>query len=103
MDRNRKVNRTKQPGTNRQKQSHSGGFLPLVFAGLAALGSLVGGGAAVVKAIDEDKNKRKEIEEIKRHNRAMELKKGSGLKKPKTGTGSNKKKVGTGLKKKSNR
>lgn len=63
------------------KQNHSGGFLPLVFAGLAALGSLVGGGAAIAKTINENKNQQKELEELKRHNLAMEQKSGSGLKK----------------------
>lgn len=63
------------------KQNHSGGFLPLVFAGLAALGSLVGGGAAVAKTINDNKNQKHELEELKRHNLAMESKKGAGLKK----------------------
>lgn len=63
------------------KQNHSGGFLPLVFAGLAALGSLVGGGAAVAKTINDNKNQQKELQELKRHNLAMESKRGAGLKK----------------------
>ena len=63
------------------KKNHTGGFLPLVFAGLAALGSLAGGGAAIAKTINDNKNQKKELEELRRHNLAMEQKKGEGLKK----------------------
>ena len=52
-----------------------GGFLPLLPV-LGALGSLIGGAAGVAKAVDESKFKRRQLEELQRHNRAME---GRGL------------------------
>lgn len=75
----------------KKNQPHSGGFLilPLAAAAEAALpiagflSTLIGGGAAVANAYNANKNKRKELEELERHNRAMESKKGSGLKKKK--------------------
>lgn len=64
----------------------SGGFLsllPLIFGGLAAAGSLAGGGAAVAKAVNDAKNKSKLLDETQRHHQMMEAialgKKGSGL------------------------
>lgn len=61
----------------------SGGFLPLVFAGLAALGSLIGGGSAIAKAVTSAKQAQQALKESQRHNRSMEAialgKKGSGL------------------------
>lgn len=64
----------------------SGGFLPLlplIFGGLAAAGSIAGGGAAVAKAVNDAKNKSKLLNETQRHNQMMEAialgKKGSGL------------------------
>jgi hypothetical protein len=62
-----------------------GGFLPLVpiFAGLSALGALSGGVSGIVKAVNDAKNARKNIEESTRHNKAMESiaigRTGSGL------------------------
>lgn len=49
-----------------------GGILPLIpiFAGLSALGSLMGGSAAVLNT----KNAKKQLKESERHNKAIELK-----------------------------
>lgn len=52
-----------------------GGFLPLLPA-LGALGSLIGGAAGVAKAVSDGKASRRQLEELQRHNRAME---GRGL------------------------
>jgi len=52
--------------------NHSGGFLPLIFAGIGALGALLGGGAAIPNSVIEAKHKTAEEEEIKRHNKEME-------------------------------
>ena len=52
--------------------NHSGGFLPLVFAGISALGALIGGGAAVANTVIQAKHKQSEEDEIKRHNAEME-------------------------------
>lgn len=52
----------------------TGGVLPLIpiFAGLSAAGSLVGGAAAITKAINEFKAAKKRYSELKRHNEKME-------------------------------
>lgn len=54
--------------------SFKGGFLPLVpiFAGLGALGSIIGSTAGVVNAINRTRQGQMEMEESKRHNRSME-------------------------------
>jgi hypothetical protein len=52
--------------------NHSGGFLPLIFAGLGALGALLGGGAAVANTVIQSKHKQSEEDEMKRHNAEME-------------------------------
>ena len=52
-----------------------GGFLPLLPV-LGALGSLIGGAAGVAKAVSDRKAARRQLEELQRHNRAME---GRGL------------------------
>src|SRR5580765_125598 len=52
-----------------------GGFLPLLPA-LGALGSLIGGAAGVAKVVNNNKAARRQLEELQRHNRAME---GGGL------------------------
>jgi len=43
---------------------------------LGAFGSLIGGAAGVIKAISDSKARRLQLEELQRHNRAME---GHGL------------------------
>lgn len=50
----------------------SGGFLPLLFAGLSALGALAGGGSAIATAVNKAKMAQKNLEEAKRHNKKME-------------------------------
>lgn len=65
-------------GMNRRLRGKKGGVLPLlpIFAGLSALGSLAGGAASVAKVITDNKNAKKRLEELKRHNLALE---GKGL------------------------
>ena len=69
-----------------------GGVLPLIpiFAGLSALGAVTGGIAGVTKAVNDASAARKQLEEAKRHNLAMEkvsLGNGLYLKPYKTGNG----------------
>ena len=52
-----------------------GGVLPILPM-LGALGSLIGGAAGVAKAVNDGKAARRQLEELQRHNRAME---GHGL------------------------
>lgn len=68
-------------------QVKKGGVLPLLLPGLAALGALAGGSAAIARAVSGSKNNARQLQELKRHNAAMEalaLRRGSGLKKRKT-------------------
>lgn len=53
-------------------QLKTGGFLPLLFAGLGAAGALMGGGAAIANVIIDKKDKDKIRAETQRHNEAME-------------------------------
>ena len=48
-----------------------GSVLPLLPV-LGALGSLIGGAAGIAKTVNENKIRRRELEELQRHNRAME-------------------------------
>lgn len=65
----------------------TGGVLPIIpiFAGLSALGSLIGGGAAVGRAVSATSEAKKALDESQRHNQHMEAiaigksKSGSGL------------------------
>ncbi|KAJ8951713.1 hypothetical protein NQ318_012563 [Aromia moschata] len=50
----------------------TGGFLPLLFPLLGALGALGGGAAGIAKAVNDSKANRQQLEEEKRHNLAME-------------------------------
>lgn len=61
-------------------ENKSGGILGLlpIFAGLSAMGSLLGGSSAVIKTITDAKMARKKLEEDRRHNKTMEAI-GSGL------------------------
>lgn len=54
--------------------AYTGGVLPLIpiFAGLSALGTIVGSTAGIVNAINNTKNAQKELEESQRHNKTME-------------------------------
>lgn len=58
-----------------------GGILPIlpILAGLSAVGSLAGSAVGVVKTIKDIRNAKQQLEENKRHNKAMEVKIGSGL------------------------
>jgi len=51
------------------------GILPILPM-LGALGSLIGGAAGVAKAVSDSKTARRQLEELQRHNHAME---GHGL------------------------
>lgn len=66
-----------------------GGFLPLLFPLLGALGALGGGAAGIAKAVNDAKASKKQLEETQRHNKTMEdLAKGKGLYfKPQSKTG----------------
>lgn len=65
---------------NQLKENYKGGFLPLVFGGLAALGSLIGAGSSVANSIIDYKDRKKKLEETVRHNKAMEgIQKGGRL------------------------
>jgi hypothetical protein len=67
-----------------------GGILPILPM-LGALGALIGGAAGVTKAVNANKAARQQLEEMQRHNRALEgrglhlspYKRGSGIKKRK--------------------
>ena len=52
------------------------GFLPLLLPILGALGALGGGAAGIAKAVNDIKVSKEQIEELRRHNKAME---GKGL------------------------
>lgn len=70
----------------------TGGVLPLIpiFAGLSATGSLAGGVAGIVKTINEYKDAKKRLEELKRHNEKLEalcIGKGLHIKPHKNGLG----------------
>lgn len=69
-----KNKRLKKPRVIKLPKISTGGILPLipVFAGLSALGSIVGSTAGVMKAINDYKDGQKLMEENKRHNRKME-------------------------------
>ena len=85
-----------------------GGALPFLiplFAGLSATGTLAGGAASVIKAVNAAKAAQEELRESKRHNKTMEsiaLGKGLYIKPYRTGLGLYLKpyKRGKGLKKK---
>lgn len=54
----------------------TGGALPFLiplFAGLSAIGSLAGGTAAIVNAVNSIKNARKQLHESERHNKIIEF------------------------------
>lgn len=57
-----------------------GGFLPLLFPILGALGALGGGAAGIAKAVNDAKANQAQLEELKRHNLVLENKtKGKGF------------------------
>lgn len=93
IKKSKKGKRVKQPRIIKLPETTvSGGVLPLVpiFAGLSALGSIVGSTTSVLKAMADYKEAEKQMEENKRHNRTMEaiaIGKGYYLKPFKTGKG----------------
>jgi hypothetical protein len=56
----------------KQYKLHVGRFLPLSFAGAAPQILLVGGTAAVTKALVDEKKNREYIEELEKYNLVME-------------------------------
>lgn len=96
---NRQINKLQRAKQNRKgsriqinyNNLKSGGFLPLVFAGLGALGALAGGVAGVANSVIDYKDKKVKNAEIERHNKEME-KVISKAKKITIGAGCNKKK-----------
>lgn len=93
VKKSKKGKRVKEPRIIKLPETTvSGGVLPLVpiFAGLSALGSIVGSTTAVLKAMANYKEGEKQMEENKRHNRTMEsiaIGKGYYLRPFKTGKG----------------
>lgn len=92
VTREKKTKKKKRLATSRKKQlatsgkttmtamrtlptAKRGGLLPLLPV-LGALGSLIGGAAGVAKAVNDRKTALRQLEELQRHNRAME---GRGL------------------------
>lgn len=59
----------------------TGGILPIlpILAGLTAVGSIGGSAAGIVKTIRDIKIAQEQLQENKRHNKAMEIKVGNGL------------------------
>jgi hypothetical protein len=74
-----KTTKTKKKRTAKKKRilpvAKRGGVLPILPM-LGVLGSLIGGAAGVAKAVNDSKAAQRHLEELKRHNRAME---GHGL------------------------
>lgn len=67
--------------TQLEKMKKTGGFLPLLLAGLGALGALAGGASAIAKTVHEKQTADATLTEQSRHNRQIESKlRGSGLK-----------------------
>lgn len=73
MRQNKKGKRIREPRTIKLP-SVKGGVLPLIpiFAGLGALGSIIGSSAGIVNAINQTRRGQMQLEEKKRHNQAME-------------------------------
>jgi len=63
-----------------------GGILPILPM-LGTLGSLIGGASGVAKAINDNKAAQRQLEELRRHNRAMEQGRGLYLARYKRGQG----------------
>ncbi|CAH1997807.1 unnamed protein product [Acanthoscelides obtectus] len=81
----------KKPPNRIVKIPKKGGILPLIpiFAGLSALGAL-SGGAGIVKAVNDAKSAKQQLQKSQRHNKMIEavaLGKGMLLKPYKTGMG----------------
>lgn len=74
IKKSKKNKQIKSPRIIKVPNTYSGGVLPLIpiFAGLSALGSMVGSTASIVKAINNYKDAQRQLEENKRHNKTME-------------------------------
>lgn len=71
----KKLSRELMKGTRVIPIPKSGGVLPFLiplFAGLSALGTMSGGAAAIVKAVNSATQARKQLDESQRHNKTME-------------------------------
>jgi hypothetical protein len=63
-----------------QKMKKNGGFLPLLLAGLGALGALAGGASAIAKTVHEKQTADATLAEQTRHNQEVEKElRGSGF------------------------
>lgn len=62
-----------------KENQKDGGILPLIFAGIGALGALASGASSIYSAVKDSKHKDKILEEQIRHNKAMETKKGGKI------------------------
>ena len=85
LDESRKLKKgvTLELNHNQLKTNHSGGFLPILFAALGAIGALAGGSAAIANAV-KTSHQAAEEEETKRHNLQIEkIANGAGFKKKK--------------------
>lgn len=74
-----------------KEKKHVGGFIftiPAILAAIGAIGSVAGGAAAIAKTVSDVHKNKSELEEMKRHNLAME-KKGTGIKKSKNSKAKN--------------
>jgi hypothetical protein len=69
-----KLNKKDELELDYEQISHSDGFLPLGFAGIGALGALLGGAAAIANSFIDAEHKKAEKEEIQRHKREVEKK-----------------------------
>lgn len=88
----KKGKRVKSPRIIKIPSTVSGGVLPLIpiFAGLSALGALVGSATGIVNAVNRTNEAQKAMEERQRHNKRMEdiaVGKGFYLKTSKNGNG----------------
>jgi Phospholipase A2-like domain len=84
IKRRRKTNRRRRrrQKTTRRRRRATGGFLPFLLPLLGALGaagSIAGGAAGIASAVNRAKSAQKNLEEMIRHNKAMEARKGTGL------------------------
>ena len=60
------------------RKNHAGGFLPMLFAALGAVGALTTGASSIAEAVLNAKAKNAKLHELKRHNLVMESKTGGG-------------------------
>ncbi|KAL6258148.1 hypothetical protein P5V15_010071 [Pogonomyrmex californicus] len=73
-----KAKTRKKPAKKKETNTSDGKTRRVILPMLGALGSLIGGAASVAKAVNDRKVTRRQLEELQRHNRAMETR-GQGL------------------------